>query len=133
MSKRGSKSKQVLEPRVNPTTKDMDVGGLAIKTTSLITALLYGFAHHPKVIAREYYFWRVCDELWNRDDLPEPMMVRHPWAEQMIRAALNNKYLAIGGSASSGKSHTMAAWGIVQWLCQPRAVSYTHLTLPTIE
>ena len=120
MSKRVSKSKQVLEPRVNPTTKDMDVGGLAIKTTSLITALLYGFAHHPKVVAREYYFWRICDELWNRDDLPEPMMVRHPWAEQMIRAALNNKYLAIGGSASSGKSHTMAAWGIVQWLCQPR-------------
>jgi len=120
MSKRVSKSKQVLEPRVNPTTKEMDVGGLAIKTTSLITALLYGFAHHPKVIAREYYFWRICDELWNREDLPEPMMVRHPWAEQMIRAALKDKYLAIGGSASSGKSHTMAAWGIVQWLCQPR-------------
>ena len=120
MSKRVSKSKQVLEPRVNPTTKNMDVGGLAIKTTSLITALLYGFAHHPKVIAREYYFWRICDELWNREDLPEPMMVRHPWAEQMIRAALKDKYLAIGGSASSGKSHTMAAWGIIQWLCQPR-------------
>ena len=120
MSKRVSKSKQVLEPRVNPTTKNMDVGGLAIKTTSLITALLYGFAHHPKVVAREYYFWRICDELWNREDLPEPMMVRHPWAEQMIRAALKDKYLAIGGSASSGKSHTMAAWGIVQWLCQPR-------------
>jgi len=120
MSKRVSKSKQVLEPRVNPTTKKMDVGGLSIKTTSLITALLYGFAHHPKVIAREYYFWRICDELWNREDLPEPMMVRHPWAEQMIRAALKDKYLAIGGSASSGKSHTMAAWGIIQWLCQPR-------------
>ena len=120
MSKRVSKSKQVLEPRVNPTTKKMDVGGLSIKTTSLITALLYGFAHHPKVVAKEYYFWRICDELWNRDDLPEPMMVRHPWAEQMIRAALRDKYLAIGGSASSGKSHTMAAWGIVQWLCQPR-------------
>lgn len=120
MSKRVSKSKQVLEPRVNPTTKKMDVGGLSIKTTSLITALLYGFAHHPKVVAKEYYFWRICDELWNRDDLPEPMMVRHPWAEQMIRAALKDKYLAIGGSASSGKSHTMAAWGIVQWLCQPR-------------
>jgi len=48
------------------------------------------------------------------------MMVRHPWAEKMIRAAIKHKYLAVGGSASSGKSHTMAAWGIVQWLSQPR-------------
>tara|TARA_R100000005_G_scaffold96213_1_gene81488 strand:- start:1038 stop:2825 length:1788 start_codon:yes stop_codon:yes gene_type:complete len=115
-----TKRKRVIEPRIDPKTKKMDVGGLLIPPTSLITALLYGFAHHPRPIAREYYFWRICDELWNHDDLPEPMMVRHPWAEQMIRAAIHNKYLSIGGSASSGKSHTMAAWGIVNWLSQPR-------------
>ena len=115
-----NKRKRVLEPRIDSQTKKMDIGGLVIPPTSLITALLYGFAHHPKVIAKEYYFWRICDELWNHEDLPEPMMVKHPWAEQMIRAALNNKYLSIGGSASSGKSHTMAAWGIVNWLSQPR-------------
>jgi hypothetical protein len=115
-----TKRKRVIEPRIDPKTKKMDVGGLLIPPTSLLTALLYGFAHHPKTIAKEYYFWRICDELWNHDDLPEPMMIRHPWAEQMIRAALKNKYLSIGGSASSGKSHTMAAWGIVNWLSQPR-------------
>ena len=114
------KRKRVLEPRIDPQSKKMDVGGLLIRPTSLLTALLYGFAHHPNGKAKEFYFWRICDELWNHDDLPEPMMVRHPWAEQMIRAAIKNKYLAIGGSASSGKSHTMAAWGIVQWLSQPR-------------
>ena len=115
-----NKRKRVLEPRIDAKTKKLDVGGLLIPPTSLVTALLYGFAHHPKVIAKEYYFWRLCDELWNHEDLPEPMMIRHPWAEQMIRAALNNKYLSIGGSASSGKSHTMAAWGIINWLSQPR-------------
>jgi hypothetical protein len=120
MPKEAVGGKKILEPRIHPVTKKMDIGGLSIPPTSLLTALLYGFAHHPKVLAREYYFWRVCDELWNHDGLPEPMMVRHTWAEQMIRAALNDKYLAIGGSASSGKSHTMAAWGIVQWLSQPR-------------
>jgi hypothetical protein len=120
MPKEAIGGKKILEPRIHPVTKKMDIGGLSIPPTSLLTALLYGFAHHPKVLAREYYFWRVCDELWNHDGLPEPMMVRHTWAEQMIRAALNDKYLAIGGSASSGKSHTMAAWGIVQWLSQPR-------------
>ena len=120
MPSEADKRKRVLEPRIDPTNKKMDVGGLMIQPTSLLTALLYGFAHHPNDKAKEFYFWRVCDELWNREELPEPMMVRHPWAEQMIRAAIKHKYLAIGGSASSGKSHTMAAWGIVQWLCQPR-------------
>jgi len=129
MSSEAEKRKRVLEPRIDPTSKKMDVGGLLIQPTSLLTALLYGFAHHPNGRAKEFYFWRICDELWNREDLPEPMMVRHPWAEQMIRAAIKHKYLAIGGSASSGKSHTMAAWGIVQWLCQPRD-TLVLMTLP---
>jgi len=120
MPSEAEKRKRVLEPRIDPQSKQMDVGGLMIQPTSTLTALLYGFAHHPNNKAKEFYFWRICDELWNREELPEPMMVRHPWAEKMIRAALKDKYLAIGGSASSGKSHTMAAWGIVQWLCQPR-------------
>ena len=120
MSEDTTKRKQILEPQIDPVTKMMDVGGLMIPPTSLITALLFGFANHPKAIAKEYYFWRICDELWNRSDLPEAMMVRHPWAERMIREAIDHKYLAIGGSASSGKSHTMAAWGIVNWLSRPR-------------
>lgn len=120
MSDDFSKRKKILEPQINPITKMMDVGGLSIPPTSLITALLFGFANHPKPIAKEFYFWRICDELWNRPDLPEPMMVRHPWAERMVREAIAHKYLAIGGSASSGKSHTMAAWGVVNWLSQPR-------------
>lgn len=98
----------------------MDVGGLLIPPTSLLTGLLYGFANHDAPRAKEFYFWRVCDELWNNADLPEKLMVKHPWAEKMIRAAIKNKYLSIGGSASSGKSHTMAAWGIVNWLSQPQ-------------
>lgn len=120
MASKDEERKRVLEPHIHPVSKMMDIGGLEIPPTSPLTALLYGFAHHPKDKAREFYFWRICDELWNNDDLPEKMMVRHPWAEKMIRAAIKNKYLAIGGSASSGKSHTMAAWGIVQWLSQPR-------------
>ncbi len=120
MALKVERSKQLLEPRIDPKTKRMDVGGFQIPPTSLLTALLYGFANHEEAVIREYYFWRLCDELWNRDDLPEKLMVKHPWAELMIRAALENKYLAVGGSASSGKSHTMAAWGIINWLSQPQ-------------
>ena len=108
------------EPRINPDTKEMEVGGLKIPVTNTVTALLYGFAKNKNKKAKEYYFWRLCDEFWNRDDLPEHMMVRHPWAEEMIRAVIENKYVAIGGAANSGKSHTMAAWAIVNWLSAPR-------------
>jgi len=119
------------EPRINPDTKQMDVGGLKIPVTNTLTALLYGFANHKKNKAREYYFWRLCDVLWNHSDLPEPMMLRHPWAEEMIRAVLENKYVSIGGAANSGKSHTMAAWGILNWLAAPRdtLVMLTSTTL----
>lgn len=113
-------TRHVYEPRIVPQSKNMDVGGLIIPATNTLTALLYGFRHHEAKKAREYYFWRLCDELWNHDELPEKMMVKHPWAEAMVRAALSNRYVSIGGAASSGKSHTMAAWGIINWLCAPR-------------
>tara|TARA_R100000388_G_scaffold33104_1_gene25803 strand:- start:737 stop:2518 length:1782 start_codon:yes stop_codon:yes gene_type:complete len=108
-----------LEPFIDPKTKLMRVGSFTIPPSTVITGLLVGFANHTQVRQREYYFWRICDELWNNSDLPEPLMVKHPWAELMIREALKNKYLAIGGAASSSKSHTMAAFGIVCWLSRP--------------
>ena len=92
MAKKKRSFKTILEPRIDPKTKKMDVGGLLIPPTSVLTGLLYGFAHHDSVRAKEFYFWRICDELWNHPDLPEKLMVKHPWAVQMIRAALNNKY-----------------------------------------
>ena len=115
-----TKKLHVYEPRIDADTKKMDVGGFLIPPTNTVTALLYGFANHTTYRAKEYYFWRICDEFWNRDDLPEHMMVKHPWAEEMIKTVIRNKYVAIGGAASSGKSHTMAAWGIINWLSAPR-------------
>jgi len=109
-----------LEPRLEPATKKMRIGQFLIEPTSLLTALLYGFKHHKGWREREYYFWRAADEMWNlRDDLPDPMFERHPWSEKLIRAAIRNKYLAIGGAASSAKSHTMAGYGIIKWLSAP--------------
>ena len=115
-----NKSVKAYEPRIDPKTKKMDVGGILIPPTNTITALLYGLGNHDSNRAKEYYFWRLCDEIWNNDDLPEPLMVKHPWAEEMIRAVIRNKYIAIGGAANSGKSHTLAAWGILNWLAAPR-------------
>lgn len=113
-------TKSVLEPRIDSQSRKMDVGGYLIPVTSTLTALLWGFANHPSPKAKEFYFWRVADLLWNKDDLPEHMFVRHPWADKIIHECINNKYLAIGGAASSGKSHTLAGYGIISWLAAPR-------------
>ena len=112
-------TKIIYEPTIDAKTKMMDVGGMKIPPCNLISALLYGFSKHKKDSAREYYFWRLCDEIWNNPDVPEPLMVRHPWAEEIVRTCLKNKYVAVGGAASSGKSHTMAAWGIINWMAAP--------------
>jgi hypothetical protein len=110
----------VLEPRLDPANKTMDVGGYILPVTSILTALLWGFGNHPSARAKEYYFWRCADLLWNHDDLPEKMFERNPWAEQIIHECINNRYLAIGGAASSSKSHTLAGYGIVSWMAKPR-------------
>jgi hypothetical protein len=91
-----------------------------IPETGTLTALLWGFANHPELRAKEYYFWRIADLLWNNADLPEPMFLRHEWSEEVIWECLNNKYLSVGGAASSGKSHCLAGYGIIQWLSRPR-------------
>src|SRR5687767_10514558 len=42
-----------------------------------------------------------------------------PWAERMLEAACQNKYLAVAGCASSGKTEFFALWGIVNFLADP--------------
>lgn len=109
------------EPTLDTTYGVTKVGVLQIPPCSTLTALLYGFANapHTHYSAREYYFWRICDELWNGSNTPKKMMERNPWAEKMIYTVIRNKYVAVGGAASSSKSHTMAAWGIINFLSNP--------------
>jgi hypothetical protein len=94
------------------------VGGTTVGPCNELTACLYGFRHYKTSIAREVCFWRCSEILWdqpNGDNLVE----YQPWSEKIIQKACANKYLAIGGAASSGKSHIMAAFGILQWMCAP--------------
>lgn len=93
----------VLEPRIDPSTNMMDVAGYMIPVTSTLSACLWGFGNHHSLLAKEFFFWRIADMLWNHDNLPEKMFIKHPWAEQIIHECIYNKYLAIGGAASSSK------------------------------
>jgi hypothetical protein len=108
-----------LEPKRSPCGRT-EVDSYVIPETGTLTALLWGFANHPNLKAKEYYFWRIAELLWCNPELPEPLFIRHEWAEEIIWECLNNKYLSVGGAASSGKSHTLAGYGIIQWLSRPR-------------
>lgn len=63
------------------------------------------------------HFWRITSIMWPKGSRRE--FIRHPWAETMIEAACEHKYLSVSGAASSGKSDCFAAWALVNWLCAP--------------
>jgi hypothetical protein len=95
-----------------------NIAGNHIEPCNELTALLASFTKLHGA-AKAHIFWCIADILWNGDERPQPLFAKHPWAEQMIKAAASEKYLSIGGAASSGKSYTMAGWAVVNWLAAP--------------
>lgn len=66
------------------------------------------------------HFRNAVDLIWNDPTQPRARgFIWSPWAEDMIYEACENNYLSIAGCASSGKSDTIALWGIVNYLCSP--------------
>lgn len=84
--------------------------------TADLTAILYAFrwARAPEDL--EPIFWNfthICG--WYDKGLFE----KNPWSERTIYHLCRHRKLGIGGAASSSKSHTVAGWGIANWLCDP--------------
>jgi len=79
---------------------------------------------------KPHHFRQAVDLLWNQP-ASSKNFVWHPWAEEMLEAACVNKYLSVGGCASSGKTDFFAVWGLIEWLCAPHAtqVLYTSTSL----
>tara|TARA_R100000152_G_scaffold20685_2_gene15260 strand:- start:576 stop:2255 length:1680 start_codon:yes stop_codon:yes gene_type:complete len=74
------------------------------------------------------HFKNAVDLLWNDPQKPASRnFIWSPWAEDMIYEACENQYLSIAGCASSGKSDTMALWGIINYLADP----YNTLVIAT--
>lgn len=74
---------------------------------------------NPKGRPKEVHFWNAVHMLWNYPGSPQPAHM-HPWAVRMVHHLCKRKRLSIGGCASSGKSRTLAIWGIVNFLASPR-------------
>lgn len=114
--------------------KDIDGGGQRVGTVDLPpcsreTALLWGFRWIEDPEAKEYYFWRIADIWWNSNGRLK--MAKHHWSEKIIRECCRNRYVGVGGAASSGKSYVLAAWALVCWMCDPSntkvLLTSTHL------
>lgn len=97
------------------------VGGIKLPAANRYTALLFAFKHAATPEAKEYLFWEIADHLWNKDP-NDPKFVKHRWSWLMIHHACRERYLAVGGAGSSGKSYTMAGWAIINWLSDPANV-----------
>jgi hypothetical protein len=81
-------------------------------------ALLMSFRHQVHPLGREYLFWEIADLLWNQDP-DDRKFAKHKWSWRIIRHCCEEKFLAVGGAGSSGKSYTLAGWAIVNWLSDP--------------
>ena len=100
--------------------------------TNDVTIELHAFLHDRSPeqggLGKFEHFKNAVDLLWNNEDKPVSRnFIWSPWAEDMIYEACENKYLSIAGCASSGKSDTMALWGIINYLADP----YNTLILAT--
>lgn len=109
-----------------------ELGDWVFPACSELTILCKGFSLAQSPEEKEYFFWRIADALWNSD--PDPrnhVFARHRWSHQMIRDACHEKYLAVGGAASGGKSYVFAGWALVCWLSDPAntkvLMTSTHL------
>lgn len=70
-------------------------------------------------LGKEQHFRNIVRALWGPHNTIKQFTM-HPWAEKMLEAACNNKYLAVAGCANSGKSDFFAIWAIVNFLCAPK-------------
>ena len=102
----------------------------ADKLHDVLTYELYLFARggskvfadrspNPKGKSKAYHFWQAVNMLWNFPGSTNRVDM-HPWSVRMVNALCENKRLSIAGCASSGKSQTLAIWGIVNYLADPR-------------
>jgi len=66
------------------------------------------------------YFKRVVDLLWNENGKSTRKVIWNEWCERMMVGMLGNRYCALAGCASSGKSDAMAVYAIVMYLCWPQ-------------
>lgn len=79
-----------------------------------------GLTRQQGGLGRFGHFRKFVDGVWNNPKLaPTRNFVWNDWSERMIRSAIDNRFVAWAGAASSGKSDCAALFGIVEYLTDP--------------
>lgn len=73
---------------------------------------------NPKGKSKSFHFWRIVDLLWHYKG-SRVRVDAHPLATRMVDALCEHDWLSIAGCSNSGKSMTLAVWGIVNFLMMP--------------
>lgn len=88
----------------------------------LVTRHLYCYAHglteEQGALGKDGHFWALADLFWGAANKIK-QFIRTPWAEKMISAAHEHKYLAVAGCASAGKTDTYAVYALINWWANP--------------
>jgi len=86
---------------------------------------LYCYLHHPSPegeggrLKQLEHYWNAVDILWNNNPRSPRKVVRNDWTNDMTTGMIYNRYCALAGSGSSGKSDSMAVYGIVNYMASP--------------
>jgi len=100
------------------TTEGWRFRNYSIRACDYDTALLSGFKNAETPEEMEFFFWEIADLWWNQD--PEDMrFIRNKWSHRIIHHLCRERWVAIGGAASAGKSYVLAGWSIIFWACDP--------------
>jgi hypothetical protein len=86
--------------------------------TPLWLVHLFCYREKTDVGERAFHFKSAVTEIWGPHN-EVAQFVWHPWADDMLIACLENRFVALVGSGSSGKSAFMALWLLVNFYADP--------------
>lgn len=76
------------------------------------------YRYKKKTDDKFFHFTKGVEEIWGPHN-DEAQFIWHPWAEDMLLSCLENQYVSLVGSGSSGKSAFMAVWMLFNFYADP--------------
>jgi len=92
------------------------------------------FCKSPSYLGKKQHFINFVNHIWG-DPLDEGHFEWNPNAIKMLECAVNNKFLAVAGCASSSKTMFIALWAVAHFILRPKdtKVLVTSMTIQTAE
>lgn len=98
-------------------------------------SILRGHVKVPDYRGDFYHFKKYVTEIWGDENETEGYFQWNPNAEKIVEKAMEHKWLAVAGCASSGKTETLALFAVAKYLIFPAEtkVLVTSMTVASAE